>query len=174
MQATAILPSPMIDRNRFSELIHEHHRSLLAYSTALSKSDATARDLLQDSCLVAWQNVGKFDITRDFATWMRGILRNKWREHCRKYKRETMLDEETLERLEAVFHTNDNDAVIYARLADCRAKLPEPMHEAITACYDEGRSSDEAATVLKTTAAALRKRLERAREALRICLGTTK
>ncbi len=45
------------------------------------------------------------------------------------------------------------------------------MAEALRACYDEGRTSEDAASLLSINAAALRKRLERAREALRLCLS---
>jgi DNA-directed RNA polymerase specialized sigma24 family protein len=45
------------------------------------------------------------------------------------------------------------------------------MIEALRVTYDEGRSSDEAATLLSMNAAAFRKRLERARDALRLCLS---
>ena len=104
---------------------------------------------------------------------MRGIVRNKWREHCRKYKREVALDEETLSRLEEPFQSTADDSDLFARLAECRSKLPPPMAEVVRVIYDEGRTSDEAAEVLETKAPALRKRLERARDVLRQCLSRT-
>ncbi|MBB5352459.1 RNA polymerase sigma-70 factor (ECF subfamily) [Haloferula luteola] len=160
-----------MDRARFSELIRGHHRGLLAYATALVKSDAAARDLVQDACVAAWQSLGRFDATRDFGIWMRGIIRNKWREYCRRHAREVALDEETLERLEAPFRSVSGDGELFDRLEECRGKLPSPMADAVRLTYDEGRSSEEAAALLSTSAAALRKRLERAREALRECLS---
>ena len=171
MQAATVIDFPVMDRNRFTDLIRGHHLGLVAYATALVKSEAAARDLVQDSCVAAWQSLGKFDVSRDFGTWMRGIVRNKWREHCRKYKREVALDEETLSRLEQPFEGSPEDADLFARLAECRSKLPEPMAEVVRVIYDEGRTSDEAAEILETKAPALRKRLERAREALRLCLS---
>lgn len=171
MQAANVIDFPIMDRARFGELIRDHHRGLLAYATALVKSEATARDLVQEACVAAWQSLGKFDVTRDFGSWMRGIVRNKWREHCRSRAREVPLDEETLSRLERPFECSPDDAALFARLAECRDKLPPPMAEAIRLTYDEGRTSDEAAGLLATTAAALRKRLERAREALRLCMA---
>ncbi len=174
MQAAPILEFPVtMDRARFSELIRGHHRGLLAYATALVKSDAAARDLVQDACVAAWQSLAKFDATRDFGVWMRGIIRNKWREYCRRHRREVSLDAETLERLEEPFQESPGDAELFARLTECRSKLPEPMAEAVRLTYDEGRTSDEAAGLLSTTAGALRKRLERAREALRLCMSRT-
>lgn len=171
MQTATLLefPAPM-DRNRFSDLIRGHHRGLVAYATALVKSESAARDLVQDACVAAWESLSRFDATRDFGTWMRGIVRNKWREYCRRHAREIPIDDETLSHLEEPFRATDGDGGLFDRLAECRAKLPEPMAEAVRVTYDEGRSSDEAAAILSTTAAALRKRLERAREALRLCL----
>jgi RNA polymerase sigma-70 factor (ECF subfamily) len=171
MQAATVIDFPIMDRARFSELIRDHHRGLLAYAIALVKSEAAARDLVQEASVAAWQSLAKFDVTRDFGTWMRGIVRNKWREYCRRQSREIPLDEETLSRLEQPFERSPDDSDLFARLAECRSKLPGPMAEAVRLTYDEGRTSDDAAEVLSTTAAALRKRLERAREALRLCLS---
>jgi RNA polymerase sigma-70 factor (ECF subfamily) len=173
MQAATIIEFPVMDRSRFADLIRDHHRGLLAYAIALVKSEAAARDLVQDASVAAWQSLSKFDVTRDFGSWMRGIVRNKWREYCRRNSREIPLDEETLSRLEQPFERSPDDSALFDRLAECRGKLPPPMAEAVRLTYDEGRTSDDAARLLSTTAAALRKRLERAREALRLCLART-
>lgn len=172
MQAAAvILPLPM-DRKRFSDLVRAHHLTLISYARALAGSEPVARELVQDSFVAAWQNLQKFEITRDFAAWMRGIVRNKWREHCRLHSREVPFDEAALMQLEeSLAPYPQGDSAIFARLAECREKLPPPMAEALRACYDEGRTSEDAASFLSVNAAALRKRLERAREALRLCLS---
>lgn len=161
-----------MDRKRFTELIRQHHLTLLSYARALAGSEGTARELVQDAFVAAWQSLGKFEATRDFAAWMRGIVRNKWREHCRLHAREVQLDEAALSRLEETLSPyTSGDAELFARLDECRGKLPPPMIEALRVTYDEGRSSDEAATLLSMNAAAFRKRLERARDALRLCLS---
>jgi DNA-directed RNA polymerase specialized sigma24 family protein len=48
------------------------------------------------------------------------------------------------------------------------------MADAIRVTYDEGLSSEDAAATLSLNAATLRKRLERARTALRQCLQGVK
>lgn len=172
MQAVAISPPEPMDRKRFTELIRGHHLMLLSYARALSGGEPVARELVQDSFVAAWQNLGKFEVTRDFAAWMRGIVRNKWREHCRLHAREVPFDEGALSRLEETLAPYpEGDGAIFARLAECRDKLPGPMAEALRACYDEGRTSEDAAARLSLNPAALRKRLERARDALRLCLS---
>lgn len=172
MQAIAVSPPEPMDRRSFTDLVRDHHLTLLSYARALSGAEQVARELVQDSFVTAWQHLGKFDQTRDFASWMRGIVRNKWREHCRLRAREVPLDEDALSRLEETLAPySQGDTAIFARLAECREKLPPPMAEALRVCYDEGRTSEDAASFLAVNAAALRKRLERARDALRLCLS---
>lgn len=171
MHALAPIQPETMNRARFAELVRSHHLSLLSYSRALAGGEVTARELTQDAFVAAWQNHGKFDVTKDFAAWLRGIVRNKWREHCRLHAREVPFDEEALLQLEETLAPHSaGDVALFARLADCRAKLPPLMREALCACYDDGHTSGEAANLLGLNPATLRKRLERAREVLRICL----
>ncbi|MBG7606430.1 MAG: sigma-70 family RNA polymerase sigma factor [Verrucomicrobia bacterium] len=163
-----------MDRKSFSILVKEHHRGLLAYARALTKEDHTSRDIVQDAFVVAWRNLETFDITRDFGSWMRGIVRNKWRESLRKNARETALDDETLEYLEADAKQWDglrDQGGVFTRLELCLKKLPENLADAVKAFYYDGYNGAEAATVLNVQSATLRKRLERARGGLRDCLA---
>lgn len=97
--ALAHLP-PLMDRARFSELIRDHHRPLLAYARVLAGHPERAGELVQDSFVAAWQVIGRFDVTRDFGSWLRGIVRNKWREDCRRNHREVPLEDPEIVRLE--------------------------------------------------------------------------
>ena len=72
----------------------------LLYARTLSGNEHTARDLAQEAFLSGWQNWDRFDVTRDFGSWIRGIIRNKWREYCRKNSRLSSWDEDALSRLE--------------------------------------------------------------------------
>lgn len=162
-----------MSRKSFAILAREHHRGLLAYARALTKEDHTSRDLVQDAFVVAWRNLATFDVTRDFGSWMRGIVRNKWRESLRKNARELSLDDEALEYLEADARQWDglrDQGGVFVRLELCLKKLPENLAGAVKAFYYDGYSSDEAASVLSVQSATLRKRLERARGGLRDCL----
>ncbi len=158
-------------RDDFSILVRENHGPLMAYTRMITGDAAKAGDVVQDTFVVAWQNIGKFDVTRDVACWLRGIVRNKWRETCRKAGREISMDEETLASLEhAVIEWQADRPEIFDRLASCRERLPESFAECISACYDEKLTTDEAAIRLGINGSTLRKRLERARTALRLCL----
>jgi RNA polymerase sigma-70 factor (ECF subfamily) len=162
-----------MDRTRFSELILDHHRPLLAYARVLAGHPERARELVQDAFVAAWQTIGRFDVTRDFGSWLRGIVRNKWREDCRRNRREVSFDDPELARLEEAVRTwcaADGEAGLLDRLADCRSKLPEALSQEFAAYYDEKRDGEHAAALLGIATATFRKRLERARSALRLCL----
>lgn len=173
MQSALNLHQPLtpMTREQFSVIIREQHSILVAYARVLTGNASNAADLAQDAFVIAWQNIGKFDVTRDLAAWLRGIVRNKWRESCRHAGREVSMDEETLSAIEEVITSWQADRPeIFDVLADCRAHLPAPLAESIHAFYDQSLSTDEAAGSLGINGATLRKRLERAREALRECV----
>ena len=164
---------PRSDRD-FTELVERHHRELLVYARALTRDSATARDIVQEAFIVAYDKVNTFDITRDFATWMRGIVRNKWREWLRKNKRYALTDTEIaqIDADVAAWQSGkaEDESDLFEALRDCLNRLPENLSEAITACYFEGRTGDEAADHLGIAPAAVRKRLQRARVLLKECL----
>lgn len=81
------------------------------------------------------------------------------------------MDEEMLEAVEqTVVEWEAGRPEIFDRLASCRELLPPPLAESIGAYYEEKLGTDDAAARLGINGATFRKRLERAREALRHCL----
>ena len=162
----SIDPTP---RQTFSVLAREHHRMALLYARTLAGEEHTARDLAQDAFLLAWQNWAKFDITRDFASWLRGIIRNKWREHCRKNSRVSHWNEEALSELENTMQSMPETG-FFDELKDCLDKLPETLLSPVLSYYYQSLSTAETAEQLNTSEAATRKRLQRARTALKTCL----
>ena len=160
------------DRATFSRMARDHHRLLLVYARTLVRDEGDARELVQDAFLAAWKNLNKFDVTRDLGAWLRGIVRNKWRDYCRKKGRRPMIADEELEELEADLSAweREQHQPVFAALRDCREQLPAAFAEAVQAFYYEGLSGEEAAQRLGINPGTLRKRLERARAALHDCL----
>lgn len=161
----------VMTRENFSGVIRENHASLTAYARMITGDGVKAGEVVQDAFVTAWQNIGRFDVTRDLPSWLRGIVRNKWREACRRGNREISMDEETLAAIESTIVAWQADRPeVFDRLAHCRGQLPAALAESVQAFYDEQLSTEEAAVRLDINGATLRKRLERAREALRQCL----
>jgi RNA polymerase sigma-70 factor (ECF subfamily) len=160
-------------RENFSGLIRENHATLTAYARMITGDGVKAGEIVQDAFVTAWQNIGKFDVTRDISSWLRGIVRNKWREACRRSNREISMDEETLAAIESTLTAWQADRPeVFDRLARCRGLLPAALADSVTVFYDEQLSAEDASARLDINPATLRKRLERAREALRQCLQT--
>ena len=175
MEALAIMNETK--QEAFADLARTHHRELLVYARALTREDHQSRDIVQESFVTAWENMERFDVTRDFGSWLRGILRNKWRETMRRNNKQIALEDDALESMEAEMLTwqelrQDGGPGVFIRLEDCVGKLPEALVGAVKSFYYEGCSTDEAAEQLDIGGATLRKRLERARQALRQCLQT--
>lgn len=168
----AILMTDESDRAAFTQMARDHHRLLLVYARTLVRDEGDARELVQDALLAAWKNLKKFDVTRDIGAWLRGIVRNKWRDYCRRRGRRPMIADEELAELEADLSAWEGTqrGPIFDALDECRDKLPENFAEAVQAYYYEGLSGDECAERLEIQASTLRKRLERARAALHDCL----
>lgn len=159
----------------FAILAREHHRGLLVYARALCRDEATAADLVQDAFLTAWRSLARFDVTREFGAWMRGIIRNKWREHCRKHHREVDVDDDVLtlweNRMAAMEQSrHDGRGPVFDALEDCLTRLPENLSDVVQRFYYRREDGQNAAAALGIDPAALRKRLQRARELLRQCL----
>lgn len=174
--AKTVQDKEMIERTKFSELTQEHHRELLVYARALTRETIQSRDIVQDAFVAAWKNKDKFDITRDFGSWMRGIIRNKWRESLRKSSRQVLLEDEALESIEAEARDwqalrQDGGPSVFLKLEACLSKLPEALAGAIKKFYYDGCNTDEAAADLDIQGATLRKRLERARVSLKECIN---
>ena len=163
------------DPEDFAELVKLHHRELLVYAQSLTREATTSRDIVQEAFIVAYQKINAFDVTRDFATWMRGIVRNKWREWLRKNKRYELTESE-LSGIDADIAAWQGERAagsssVFDALEICLDRLPETLRETVDAFYYMGLSGDEAALRLGVAPAAIRKRLQRARAMLKDCVN---
>lgn len=161
---------PGVKRPQFGELAREHQGMMLVYARTLLRNEEEAREVVQDSLVAAWRGMERFDVTRDVGAWLRGIVRNKWKDVCRKTGRRPEFAEEDLEYLEQRMDELAARPAVFDDLRDCRGKLPEEMRMVVDLSYDDGLTSEAVGLALGVSAATVRKRLERARQALRGCL----
>ena len=165
---------PRMDAGGFEALVRLHHRRLLAYALALTRRLDAAEDLVQDALLVAHRDLAKFDSSRDFGAWVRGIVRFKYLEWTRAHRAE-QLDAAVLDAIEHQHQAWDRaaeegreDATTAVR--DCLRKLAPHLGDTLDLFY---RAQEPCATIadrLGTTEAVVRKRLQRARESLAECI----
>lgn len=162
-----------IDREGFAILVTEHHRRLLAYSMALVRGRTAAEDLVQEAFLAAYSNLSSFDPRRDFGAWVRGILRNKFREWVRQ-RREMPMGDELLDALDRQHQGWDQEApngeTLFTTLQSCLLKLSGLLRQAVECFYLKQLSGADSAKRLNIGQAVLRKRLQRARQQLGRCM----
>lgn len=158
----------------FGEVVRENQDMMLVYARTLLRDETVAREVVQEALVSAWKGMARFDVTQDIGAWLRGIVRNKWKDVCRKEGRKREFAQEDLEYLEAQMSALAQRPAVFDDLADCRQKLPDEMGEVVSLSYDEGLKSEAVAEKLKISAATVRKRLQRARGLLKDCLEHAK
>lgn len=163
-------------RQVFEILVREHADMLTAYLRSLVRSGRSVDDLFQDTVLAAWAGLDRFDQSRPFGPWLRGIARRRVLMECRAERaRGWCMDPEVLCELDRRYDGLDPaSAEVFRRRAEvllgCLARLPVPQREVIEMVYGRGMSVRSAAEHTESTEEATKKRIQRTRQALAECL----
>ena len=161
----------------FEVLVHDHADMLECYLRAVLPRGSSIDDLFQETMMVAWRRLADYDRSRPFAAWLRGIARTLVMEHARKgMRRPVTMDPVVLAAIDERFDMlaqapGDSFGERAGRLVQCLAKLPQAMREAIDAVYARGLSLAVAAQVLNDNPEALKKRVQRGRRLLAVCMN---
>ena len=158
----------------FEILVRRNHRRILGYAMSVSGDEDVARDIVQDAFLVAWERLDDFDTSKDFGAWVRGIVRNKFREHVRSQKHVT-IEDDILEAVESQHRRWDEreaetDQSMFAAMHGCLGKLPELLSQAVNLFYLQRLSGAQVAERVGADESTIRKRLQRARVSLADCI----
>ena len=166
--------SPTDRRQLFSALMREHHRELLVFAGAATGNRDAAKDIVQEAFVTAWRKFEDFDPSREFGSWMRGIVRYKTKDWFRKMQRQPLADSDFID-LEVDIAdwqaARGQGQPVFELVDHCIGKLPANFKAAVSTFYLEEHSGEEAAEILSISPANLRKRLERARSLLHECIS---
>lgn len=160
----------------FEVLVREHADMLLAYLQSLVDDDHVIDDIFQDTVVVAWRSMDRFDKERSFGRWLRGIARKLILAHNRKKRAGPVATTpEVLDIVDArweEFARRPGDTLEekLAALKDCVDRLPEKYRTAIDTRYLRERRGKELAAALKTSVENSKKLLQRGRNLLSRCL----
>jgi RNA polymerase sigma-70 factor (ECF subfamily) len=152
---------------RFERLYEQHADAVTRYCFRRIRSAALADDACSETFLVAWRRFD--DIPDEPLPWLFAVarrvagnlVRGDLRREALNHRLSVTASEET-----APAEQHD-DPELEAALADLR----EPDREALMLVYWDGLTTGEAATAMRTTPAAVRVRLYRARRRLELGLG---
>lgn len=163
------------DRTAFEILVREHGDMLMAYLRSLCNDDDVVDEAFQQTVIDTWQSLDQFDRTRPFAPWFRGIGRNRLlvllRSRGRLRRRLAEFEELVSARFTQLDRLpGDSFPERLVALRECMAALPEGQRDAIDLVYGREQDTHTAATNLGLDWETLRKRVQRARQALADCL----
>ena len=72
------------DLGAFERLMHPHYKALANYIMYRVKSEADAKDIIQDTMLAIWQNIASFASQSSFKTWAYTIARRRLADFYRR------------------------------------------------------------------------------------------
>jgi RNA polymerase sigma-70 factor (ECF subfamily) len=168
----------MTPKDLFEILVREHAENLRIFLRSAVRDRAAADDLFQETLLTAWRNLDRFDKSRPFGPWLRGIAAKLVLAHRRKSARAFVLCDPSLlehldRRCEALQkQTGDTLDDKLAGLRDCIERIPEHYRRAVQLRYSENLRGQSLADRLEISIENVKKRLQRGREKILECLET--
>lgn len=139
--------------------------SLRAFAVSLSNRPERADDLVQETLVKAWSNLGSFTEGTNLRAWLFTILRNAFYSEFRKRRHEV---EDADGAMAAKLATLPGQ-VSHMDLQDFRAalgKLPADQREALILVGASGFSYEEAAGICNCAVGTVKSRVNRARNRL--------
>lgn len=166
------------DQEAFGHIVAGCQGGITAIALAIVRDIQTSEDIAQEAFLNAWTHLRRLRSTSSFLPWLRQITRNLARDHLRRRVTERRYDGDMDDILRVVADpspdvpdslSRQHEEAVVAELID---ELPEETREILLIYYREGQSSKQVAQLLGMTDAAVRKRLQRARDSIRADLMT--
>jgi RNA polymerase sigma-70 factor (ECF subfamily) len=147
------------DRTAFGTLVRMHQSRLRGFLRRLTRGDhALADDLAQDAFLEAWRKIGQFRREGSFGSWLAAIGYRNYLMAARRRK---------LEPLEEDFEASEPPRELRIDIESAMTRLSLPERAALTLCYAQEYTNDEAAGILAMPLGTLKSHVARGREKLR-------
>jgi RNA polymerase sigma-70 factor (ECF subfamily) len=145
---------------------------LRAFIGAMVRDPAAREDVFQEVSMTLWKSYAKFDPSRSFGAWARGVAARKILENHRYSSRlPECVTPEVLDSVAAAFAPEDDLWQQRERaLKECIAQLPKHSGQLVSERYAEGLSMDQLSERRGLSVEALYQTLSRLRRQLRDCV----
>lgn len=143
----------------------EHIPAMRAFALSLTRNNAVADDMVQDTLVKAWTNIDKFNTGTNMRAWLFTILRNNYYSSRRKLRRE-VADVDGIA-AENVAEKPAHDGRL--QLQDFKVafdQLPDEQREALSLVGAQGFAYEEAAEMCGVAVGTIKSRVNRARTRL--------
>jgi RNA polymerase sigma-70 factor (ECF subfamily) len=161
------------DREAYRILVGRYQASLFRHARYMTGNVDEAADLVQTAFVRAYAQISRCRDPRRFGAWVFRILANACKDHLKnRRRRDITLDAEPPPAIRARSDPElDMERAEVSRLLETAlATLPEIQREAFLLKHVEGLSYEEISEMLDVSVPALKMRVHRAREALRVAL----
>ncbi len=162
------------NRAAFGRLVDRNRNLVSSVALSVVKDVAISEDISQEVFLHAWTGLSQLRSFDSFLPWLRQLTRNKATDSLRaRYRRDSLIEPAAPDAVneQAAPVPTVADALEqredHARLEAAIDALPESSRETVVLFYREGQSIAQVARLLGLSEEAVKKRLSRAREALR-------
>lgn len=162
------------DDAAFEVLLLRHFDGAFAVALGVAADRDEAEDVLQDAFVRAWERIGQCRHPERFRGWLGSVVRSTAlnRVESRKRRRQTPLEDVTLEAETASPSRRAELAELRARLEEALATLPEVQRQAVLLYDLEGWSHAEVAELLGISVLMSRRHVSDGRKRLREELGS--
>lgn len=151
-----------MDREEFESRVLRSQRKLMAIARRMLPADE-CEDAVQSAILLAWAHLPQLKREDAFEAWLTQILVNQ----CRQMTRRRKKDEQALMSLRQSY---DEEVPQETGLDEALGEMPPEARHVLLMRHEEGCSIGEIAQKLHTSEDAVKMRLYRARQSLRILL----
>ena len=168
------------DRDAFRALVQRHSRAVFRLGYRMTNSETDAEDLVQETFLRAWKQIGKFDGRAAFGSWLHRICGNCALDLLRARKRRPevrpVLREDDSDSMARVATSTPDperltaSARVTAALVPALARLSEMERVAFIMRHHEGHGLDEISRALNIKQGAVKNTIFRAVQKLRTAL----
>jgi RNA polymerase sigma-70 factor, ECF subfamily len=165
------------DRNAFTELVFAVRKELRIFLSAHATSIDMVEEVLQNTLVTCYENIGKYELRGTFLSWVKGIGRNLLLKELHARSRYVVVENDVLERIvvDAALASADKaegrQQDMVERLRQCIDKLPDPSRQLVNRRYFERTTVRDLAQSLNRTESWAAVTLFRIREALRVCMA---
>jgi RNA polymerase sigma-70 factor (ECF subfamily) len=152
--------------HEFEELVNLYYRDLYRFGLSLTRSEADAADLTQQTFYI-WANKGhQLRVNGSVKRW---LLTTLHREFLQLHRRQEKFNELTMEEMldnNVIDHNGAVSGVDVERMIDCLAAIPETYRAPLVLYYLEDLAYKEIAEVLELPLGTVQSRIARAKTQL--------
>lgn len=161
------------NEDAFDEIYHLHSARLYSNLLKLVKSEDLAMDLLQDLYIKLWNNRSGIDVDKSIGAYLFSIAKNLAIDFFRRAARESVLQNHLIT-VGTELYNHVDDALFHKETAAVLNKaihaLPPQQQKIFNLCKMEGRSYEEAASILGISSATVGNQLVRALKSVRTAM----